>query len=617
MQQVVRVQQGDIRRVDGLERRKHGVAQAEVLLVDADLDPGVRDSARPRDRLVGRAVVDDQELERLERLAEHAAHRLFDVGLVLVGRNQHRYVGVGRRARGLARCDAERRLPRRHRVQAKLLRPRSAEAGDVEVGGEALVVGDPARARLLWSVDALELGEGVRATLLCGDALEQLAEPGALLERGVGRRGDEVVTDLVVLRVREQPLPPPALLRLVGVEGVRVWRQRQLGVRSGLLGVGRRGQLDVQQGAQVVAERVERLGGPAGRVVVAARAGRDHDVGDELDLVRGDVVQRCVAVLVDDAEGERELGGLTGLVGPLEVVPPPGRQQEIHPERGMGARGEVLGGCDGRRVSVLEPELDGGDRRRAQRGFDACVLGGAGYGERQRDASRGGFVRDRRQLVERQCRSEQDELVPFLERRGRRELLGVRGRSAREAQHETARRRAIAPWPERRVAPDRRSPGQRAVLRQLAAPAAAIVRQDARRQLSCERFARFGSVCLRRILAGALRSVGVEHADALRGGAGHDRRRVFQRPARCHAVQRCADDPARQRSGRCFGHRGSARARQGVRRSAGPSSCQFSISSRGSDRPVFRLRIWRSCGAAPRNARTSAVTSPGRSVRSS
>ena len=94
----------------------------------------------------------------------------------------------------------------------------------------------------------------------------------------------------------------------------------------------------MQQGAQVVAERVERLDRMRGRVEVLAGAGRDHHVGDELDLVRGDVVERRVAVLVDDAEGERHLRRFAGFVGPLEVVPPPRRQQEIHTARRADAR---------------------------------------------------------------------------------------------------------------------------------------------------------------------------------------------------------------------------------------------------------------------------------------
>ena len=171
MEQVVRVQQGDIRRVDGLEGREHGVAEAEVLLVDADLDPGVGDGARARDRLVRGAVVDHQELERPVGLAEHAAHRLIDVDLVLVGRDQHGHVGFTRRARELTWFDPERRGSIGLAVQAQLRRPWSAEAGHVEVGGEALVVGDPARAGLRRSVDALELGEGVGAALLFGDAV--------------------------------------------------------------------------------------------------------------------------------------------------------------------------------------------------------------------------------------------------------------------------------------------------------------------------------------------------------------------------------------------------------------------------------------------------------------
>ena len=83
---VVRVEARDVAPTRRADADVEGAGEAERLVVPQDAKPRVLETAEELPRAVDRAVVDDDELEVAERLAEHARHRLVDRRARVAGR---------------------------------------------------------------------------------------------------------------------------------------------------------------------------------------------------------------------------------------------------------------------------------------------------------------------------------------------------------------------------------------------------------------------------------------------------------------------------------------------------------------------------------------------------
>ena len=196
VEQVVRVEQRDEWRRDGLQRSEHRVAEAQIALVDAHLEAIVGQQSRLLHRVIRRSIVDDQHLDRRVILRKHAADRVHDERGVAVGRDQDRYVWLTLLGRGLRLAHHERRLARLARDEPEALGPRPSIRRQVKPVGKRRVLLAERRPRL-----GICIGLAQRAHRSLAPAIER----DAMAQDSEGRMRTQQCVSVAILQHPESP----------------------------------------------------------------------------------------------------------------------------------------------------------------------------------------------------------------------------------------------------------------------------------------------------------------------------------------------------------------------------------------------------------------------------